>query len=261
MPALTTIGGVEIPIRGSRNSTTSLAVLNADAELVIDGDASVTIGVNAVSASTATINFFGVLDGNNIVPIPAYTVPNASVGGTINLPNLPLLSEALAGFTRRLYSVKSGQFKKIIVRATTAPTVAITVIIAADTGDPLNPFCKGEINAVTSTPVTGAVSAVAVNSIAPGTGLRVYVKRIRVERYATAVLTAAVAPQIVTTTLVANGTLRLPTQADAAGVLTVSELLFDGAGAFTALGSTLTVTVPLVTGAIQTVIVDWYLGQ
>jgi hypothetical protein len=254
-----------VPIRERRRTTGTIAALNAEVVHLLNGDESAMIYVNAsVGTWNATLEFTGTIDGTNYFSIPVYPMATASTSSTA-LPQSaqPLLIEAINGTSViRTYAVATGQLAAIRVRASAWTAGSADVTIISDAENPSHPAVTAQRSSTLMVTATGAASAAVTATLPLVAGLRHYIDFIQVTRSATAALTAAATPVLVTTTNL-PGTPALTFGSDAGGIGIDKEVKLDFGStglAATALGTATTVVCPIYTGVIWRVNVAYRLG-
>lgn len=261
MSIIKNLSNAFVPIREQRTTTGTLAALNAEVVLAVNGDESAMIQVTAAGASTSTIVFEASIDGGtNYFPLLA--LPYAATTGTIPVGSQVLITEAFSAVIPfRVYSVACGGLSNIRVRASAFTSGALAVTIRSGPEYSIHPnmFFRASTLCVTA---TGAASAAVTATLPAVTGLRHYIDRISVIRSATAALTAAAAPVVVTTTNI-PGTPAFTFGSDVAGIGLDKEYVFDAGStglAATTIGTNTTVVCPVYTGVIWRVNVIYRLG-
>ena len=255
--------GVIVPLRERREASGTLAALNSEIVIDVNGDESALVYVQS-TAFIGTLEFTGSSDatGTLFYPVPAYPFSPGCAGGTIPPAGQPLLLDALvAANTVRVYSVPVGQLRKLRVRTSAYTSGAADVSITAEAQGPLNTAIAAKPSTLLVTN-TAAASAAVTATLPAVAGLRHIIDFIQVTRYATAALTASATPVLVTTTNL-PGTPVLTFGSDAAGIGIDKEarLDFGSTGlAANSLGTTTTVVCPVYTGVIWRVIVGYRLG-
>ena len=255
--------GVIVPVRERREASGTLAALNSEIVIDVNGDESALVYVQS-TAFIGTLEFTGSSDATGALfhPVPAYPFSPGCAGGTIPQAGQPLLLDALvAANTVRVYSVPIGQLRKLRVRTSAYTSGAADVSITAEAQGPLNTAIAAKPSTLLVTS-TGAASAAVTATLPAVAGLRHIVDFVYVNRSATAALTASATPVLVTTTNL-PGTPVLTFGSDAAGIGIDKEarLDFGSTGlAATALGTATTVVCPVYTGVIWRVIVGYRLG-
>jgi len=255
--------GVIVPVRECRETSGTLGALNAELVLAISGDENALVYVQSNSL-IATVEFTGASDaaGTGYFPIVAHPLAPACVGGTIPLAGQPLLTDALvAAMTVRVYSVPVGQLKRLRVRLSAYTSGSASISIVSDPQASINTAISGKPSTLLVT-ATAAVSTAVTATLPAVTGLRHVIDFVYVCRSATAALTAAATPVLITTTNL-PGALVLTLGSDAGGIGVDRELKLDFGStglAASALGTATTVVCPLYTGVIWRVIVGYRLG-
>lgn len=255
--------GVIVPVRERREASGTLAALNSEIVIDVNGDESALVYVQS-TAFIGTLEFTGSSDATGALfyPVPAYPFSPGCAGGTIPPAGQPLLLDALvAANTVRVYSVPVGQLRKLRVRTSAYTSGAANVSITAEAQGPLNTAIAAKPSTLLVTN-TGAASAAVTATLPAVAGLRHIIDFVYVNRSATAALTASATPVLVTTTNLPGAPV-LAFGSDAAGIGIDKEarLDFGSTGlAATALGATTTVVCPVYTGVIWRVIVGYRLG-
>lgn len=246
-----------------RRTTGTLAVANAELVLDINGETSATIWINGTGTFNATYAIQGSADGTNYFDLLSYPVPQACVGGTIPQAGQPIISEAVnAATVQRLLAVAVGGLNKLRIRLTAYTGGTSSVTMSADNADSISPYVRDQKAATLIVTATGAAAAAVTATVPAVVGMRHYIDRIDVTRFATAVLTAAATPVLVTTTNIPGAPVfSFPAEAAAQGVATQQTLDFGSSGmATTALNTATTVVCPATTAVIWRVTVAYRLG-
>ena len=264
MSLLRNLLGAFVPVRERRETSGVLAALNAELVLDINGDESALIFVNGGgSAFAGTLEFTGSIDGVNyfaILVMPYFS--NGSVAGPNNAQ--PLLVDVIASTTAciRAYALRVSQLKKVRVRIAAWTSGSATVNINSDAQRSLHPaLYEGRPTSLMNS-TTGAVSAAVTATLPAVAGLRHYIDFIRITRSATAALTAAATPVVITSTNL-PGPLNLTLGQDAGGIGVDRELALDFGGtglAASAIGTATTIVCPIYTGVMWRVNVGYRLG-
>ena len=264
MSILRNLLGNFMPHFEARRTSGVIAAANAELVLDVSGDESVTIFLNGTGTFNATYVVEGSPDGTNYFSLLAFPIPQMCVGGTIPQAGQPLISEAVNVATvQRTICAAVGQLQKVRVRLSAYTGGTCTATINADACPSMSPHVRDQKAATLMVTATGAASAAVTATLAAVAGLRHYIDRISVVRSATAALTAAAAPVVVTTTNM-PGAPALSFGSDAAGIGIDKELVLDfgGAGlATTALNTATTVVCPVYTGVIWRINVAYRLGM
>lgn len=252
-----------VPVRESRRKVGTLA--NGASEVIIDLDGDESANIHIISNDlVGTIEFSACYDDTaaNFHPIPVFPIANASVGGTAPVSGRPLVQEALAAAQDvRAYAVPCGQFRKLRVRPIAYSSGNAIVCITADANDsshigiqakPMTDFISA----------TGLVSAAVTATLPAVPGLRHIVDFVHVTRSATAALTAAASPVVITSSNL-PGTFAMTMGQDAGGIGIDKEVKedFGGTGlASTALNAATTIVCPVYVGVIWRINVGYRLG-
>jgi hypothetical protein len=255
--------GSIIPIRERREASGVLAALNAELVIALNGDESALVYIQSTNF-IGTLEFTGAnnADGTQYFPVAAYPYAIGCAGGTIPLAGQPLLLDALvAANTSRVYSVPVGQLKSLRVRASAFTSGSCVCTIVSDTQMAINTAITARPSTLLVT-ATGAASAAVTATLPAVAGLRHIIDFIQVTRSATAALTAAATPVLVTTTNL-PGTPALTFGSDVAGIGIDKDVKLDFGStglAATALGTATTVVCPVYTGVIWRATVGYRLG-
>jgi hypothetical protein len=124
---------------------------------------------------------------------------------------------------------------------------ATTVLLA--TNAIIEDFYRSVTPTIT-TAVGATAAAVTLTLAAPGVGLRHYINKLRIERFATALLTAAAVPVTVTTTNLAGLIIGFPAEAAPQGTLLSETEDFSHPLAAAAQNTATTFVAPATTGVI-----------
>lgn len=251
------------PIRDSRSVDTGampLNTLNAVLALETNGDQSALISVVGTSP-VMTLAFEGTIDGVNWIPVIA--IPIYGAGGTI--PNLaqPVFTDTLAATNMtRVYAVRVAQLKSVRLKLSAYTSGNIDVTIRSDGNRSLHPVVNDRTASTLLVTTTAAVGIAATLTLPVATGFRHYLDFVKVYRFATAALTPAATPVLVTTTnLPGAPVLSFPADVSAQGVVYVDSLDFGSAGlAATVIGTATTIVMPATPGVIWRATAAYRLG-
>jgi hypothetical protein len=262
MSVLKNLAGAVVPVRERRTATGTLAALNAELVLDLNGDANAMLHIQS-TAFIGTLEFTGANneDETQFFPVPAYPYSPGCAGGTILSAGQPVLLHALvAANTAAVYAIPVGQLRKLRVRVSAYTSGSCVASLLADVNASLNTEIPNPVPTLAVTGTAAAAAGVTV-TLPAVTGLRHYVQRIDITRSASALLTAAAAPVVVTTTNL-PGTPAFTFGADAAPQGTDKTVSLDcGSGlAATAAGTNTTIVCPVTTGVIWRVNVLYRLG-
>lgn len=165
----------------------TLGSLNA--EVIINADGCSTVTIDMRGTFSLTIEVAGTIDGTNWTPIAMRPVNQAA----------KLYVATIAGTTAGVWLGAVTGYRQVRARVTAYTSgAAVTTLLAS-----LSPFNDTNVDMITSTlgtTVGAAAAAVTLTLAAPGAGLRQYLTYLSINRFATALLTAAAAPVTVTTT-------------------------------------------------------------
>jgi hypothetical protein len=257
--------GAFVPVRERRESAATLGSVNAELVHDLNGDESALVYLNAAAGTwNATVDFSGSVDGVNFFSVPAYPFsPGCTSATAVPVAAQPLLTEVINSTSVvRVYALQTGQLKKLRVRlpAWTAGNADVTVISEAQAS--VHPNVVLQKSGTLFVTATGAAGAAVTATLPAVAGLRHYIDFVQVRRIATAALTAAATPVVVTTTNL-PGSPALSFGADAAGIGLDKDgaLDFGGSGLAAVLaGTATTVVCPVYVGVIWRVNVAYRLG-
>lgn len=216
--------------------TGTIAVLNGELTLNLNGETSATVDMRAAAIS-GTFVVEGTYDGTNYIGLPFYNpateiyVTTFTAAGQWVVPNI-------AGL------------RTIRVRASAYTSGAATITINATLGA-LSGYSKPLPTTNTTTATGTAGSAVTLTITAGGVGLHHYITYLRIDRFAAALLTAAATPVVVTTTNI-TGSLAFTFPADAAaqGTVYTQDLLPSNPLKVTTANTNTTIVCPATTNVI-----------
>lgn len=252
-----------VPVRERREASGTLAALNSEIVIDVNGDESALVYVQS-TAFIGTLEFTGSSDATGALfyPVPAYPFSPGCAGGTIPPAGQPLLLDALvAANTVRVYSVPVGQLRKLRVRTSAYTSGAADVTITAEAQGPLNTAIEAKPSTLLVT-ATAAVGVAVTATIPAVAGLRHILDFVKVTRSATAALTASATPVLVTTTnLPGSPALTFGQDVGGIGVDKPDGWDFGSSGlAASVLGANTTVVCPAYVGVIWRVTVGYRLG-
>ena len=260
MSLLRNLLGNFMPHFEARRTTGTMASLNAEVVHDLNGDSSAIIYLNGAIGTYAVD---GSADGVNYFPLLCYPYGTASLGGVLPQAAQPLVQEAVSAATaiRALCTSVAG-LQKVRVRMTAYANGACDVTINSDDCRSISPYAN-DTKAATLMVSATAAAGVALTAVLPAVaGLRHYIDRIDVVRSATAALTAAAAPVLVTTANI-PGLPQITFGQDTGGI-GVDKMLsldFGATGmAATAISTATTIVCPAYTGVIWRVNVAYRLG-
>lgn len=164
----------------------ALAALNA--EIIVPADGSNTVMLDLRGTFVGTFEVSGTVDGITYTPIQIRPINAASIAY--------LAAATVVG----LYVGATLAYRSIRVRCTAYTSGSATTALAASNGQTADYLKLGGAAPLAVT-VTAAAAAIATLTLpAPGAGLRIYVTSLTISKFATALLTAAATPVLVTST-------------------------------------------------------------
>lgn len=242
-------GGALDAITGQTSTDTrpvsaNLALLNAEAIADLNGHCVAMFDIRGVFVGTVV--FEGTVDGTNYVSIPV--INQATQAFITAVTTVGMFIGSVTGFRR----------VRMRVSAYTSGTVVATIRASmADYAITAIPYPS--TTAVTNTGAAGA--AVTLTVAAGGAGLFHYFTRIIVQRFATALMTAAATPVLVTTTnLPGTRVFSIPADAAAQGTVYTEYIEPTQPLKSTAANTATTIVCPATPNAIWRVTADYYLA-
>lgn len=228
--------------------TGNLGSLNA--EIIIDCDGCSSVSIDLRGTFNLTIEVAGTVDGTNWTLIPVRPVNLASVAYVA----------AIAGSVAGIWVGECSGFNKVRARVTAYTSGTATTYLLSSVGV-LSPQLQPLMTTNIVTATGAAAAAVTLTLPAAGAGLRHYITYLSVNRFATALLTAAATPVLVTTTNI-PGSLVLSFPADAAAQGTLFPWREDFAYplAVTAQNTATTIVCPATTGVIWRATCGYYIA-
>lgn len=242
------LGGNVLHPRESLFISGTLGSLNA--EVLADCDGSSTVTLDLRGTFNMTVEVAGTIDGTNWIPIPLRPLNVASV----------LYVAAVTGSASGTWVGQCAGFRRVRARATAYTSGSATTTLAANTA-PYDNLMFGPVTGNLGTAVGAAGAAVTLTLAAPGAGLRHYLTYLSINRFASALLTAAAAPVTVTTTNL-PGTLAFSFAAEAAPQGTLDRWREDFAFpiASSAQNTATTIVCPVTTGVIWRITAGFYVA-
>jgi hypothetical protein len=218
-------------------ATGTLGALNAEISIAADGCNTVSIDLRGTF--NLTVEIAGTVDGTNWTLIPVRQVNVAAVGHVA----------AIAGSTAGIFTGDCSPFRQVRARVTAYTSGAATACLSADQGL-AGPFFAPTAARI-ETAVGAASASVTLTLPAPGAGLRQYLTWLSIDRFASALLTAAATPVTVTTTNL-PGSLAFSFAADTAAQGTLDRFHEEYAFpvAASAQNTSVTIVCPATTGVI-----------
>ena len=225
----------------------TLGALNAELQLACDGCSTVAIDLRGTFNMTVAIQ--GSIDGTNWVLIPV----RPQLGGIFVL--------GIVGSVAGIWMAQCAGFTKVRAFVTAYTSGTATTVLAGSTAM-FDDFARcGSITPVLAT-VTAAIGVAATLTLAaPGAGLRHYLTYLSINRFAGAVLTAAAAPVVVTTTNIPGSlAISMPAEAAAQGTLDRWREDFAYPVMSSAQNAATTIVAPLTTGVIWRLTAGYYVA-
>lgn len=225
----------------------NLGVLNA--EIVTDCDGCATVSIDLRGTFNMTVQIQGTIDGTNWFVIPVRPVTGGIFVAAITGSAAGAWTAACAGFAK----------VRAIVTAYTSGTAIATLMGSNSLFDD---FAKnGSITPSIGTTIGASGAATTLTLAAPGAGLRHYLTYLSINRFATALLTAAATPVAVTTTNL-PGSLAFSFAADAAAQGTLDRWREDFAYpiAASAQNTATTIVAPATTGVIWRITAGFFVA-
>lgn len=229
-------------------TSATLGSLNAEIIVATDGASSVTLDMRGTFSMTVEVS--GTVDGTNWTPIPIRMLNVASVSYVA----------AATGTVAGTWVGACAGYAQVRARVTAYTSGAATTFLLAAIGC-LTPQLQQTITPALVTAVGAAAAAVTLTIPSPGAGLRNYITYLSINRFATALLTAAAAPVTVTTTNL-PGSLAFSFAADAAAQGTIDRWREDFAFplASSAQSTATTIVCPVTTAVIWRVTAGYYVA-
>jgi len=229
-------------------ATGTLGSLNAEIIAATDGASSITLDLRGTFNMTVEVS--GTVDGTNWTLIPIRMINVASVSYVA----------AATGAVAGMWVGECAGFAQVRARVTAYTSGSATAYLLASIGC-LTPQLQQIITPLIVTNTGAASAAVTLTLPAAGAGLRHYITYLSINRFATALLTAAATPVLVTTTNL-PGTLVFSRSAEAAaqGTLDVYREDFAYPLASSAQNTVTTIVCPVTTGVIWRVTAGYYVA-
>lgn len=226
----------------------NIAAINS--EIILPSDGSASFAIDLRGTFNGTIEISGTIDGVNWTPIPVKPVNQT----------LKRYFSAITGTTQGVWAGSCLGYRQIRARASAWTSGTCVAFLSATTAS-LDQSLDGLITTDVITAVGAASAAVTLTIPAPGVGLRQYLTYLSINRFASALLTAAAVPVTITTTNL-QGTLAFSFEADAAAQGTLVRWREDFAYPIVASSQNNVVTIvcPATTGVIWRVTAGWYVA-
>lgn len=229
-------------------STATLGSLNAETIIVSDSCSTVTLDLRGTF--NLTIEVAGTVDGANWTLIPMRPINQAAIAYVA----------AVTGSAAGTWVGQCAGYRQVRARVTAYTSGSATTTLAANSA-PYDNLLFGPVASGIGTTVGTAGAATTLTLAAPGAGLRHYLTYLSINRFATALLTAAATPVTVTTTNL-PGTLAFSVPAEAAAQGTLDRWREDFAFpiASSAQNTATTIVCPATTSVIWRVTAGFYVA-
>lgn len=245
---LTTPPGGTALLHPRENQITAgnLGALNA--ELIVPADGSGVIMVDLRGTFNMTIEISGTVDGSAWVVIPI----RSKIGG--------LYLSGLVGSTTGVWMGDCSGYRSVRARVSAFTSGAAIATLVTETGSIVD-LLTGAVTPSLGTTIGAAGAATTLTLASPGAGLRHYLTYLSINRFATALLTAAATPVTVTTTNL-PGSLAFSFAADAAAQGSIDRWREDFAYPLMAVAQATATTIvcPATTNVIWRVTAGFYVA-
>jgi hypothetical protein len=223
----------------------ALAAANADVTLNADGGSSFAISLSGVFNMTVTPE--GTLDGVNWFPIPVRPYNQASV----------VYVAGITGAVQGVWVGRVGPWRSIRARCSAFISGPANVTLAVSMGQLDDTLLDKIANSIVTTIGAAGVATTLILN-APGAGLRQYIDKIEITRFATAALVAAAAPVTVSTANLPGALAwTFPADALAIGATVTREIDFPEPLASSAQNTAVTIACPA-TPSVQWRVTAYY---
>lgn len=241
------LAGGNLHPRETLLSTSNLGSVNA--EVIIDCDGCATVALDLRGTFSLTVEVSGTIDGSNWILIPV----RPQTGGSF--------IAAVAGTTQGAWMASCAGFDRVRARVTAYTSGSATATLAASNSLFDDFAARGSVTTGYGTAVGAAGAAVTLTLAAPGSGLRHYITYLSINRFASALLTAAAAPVTVTTTNL-PGTMAFSFPAEAAAQGTIDRWREDFVYPISsnAQNTATTIVCPITTGVIWRVSAGFFVA-
>ena len=227
--------------------TGNLGSVNAEVIIASDGCASVMVDLRGTFSGTFEVA--GTVDGTNWIAIPVRGVNIAAIGYVA----------AITGTAAGVWIGGCLGYRQVRIRCTAYTSGTAIAYLSASLAPDTAP--QNIATTTIGTAVGAAAASVTLTLAAPGAGLRQYLTYLSINRFATALLTAAAAPVTVTTTnLPGSLAFSFPAEAAAQGTLFPwrEDLAFPLAAS--AQNTAVTVVAPATTTVIWRVTAGYFIA-
>jgi len=200
MSILRNLLGNFMPHPERREASGSLAAINSEVVLALNGDESAVVFFNTGGASaTLTYTVDVSPNGTDFFPALCFPYTPACLGGALQAGQ-PLQTEGLTGVITRTLCVAVGQMRALRIRVTAYTSGLLNVLLTAGVDGSISSYVREQRAAtlcVTATAATGIASTATLPAVV---GLRHYIDRIDITATATATAAGTATPVLVTTT-------------------------------------------------------------
>lgn len=242
--------GSNLPLHPRENLFVAGPLASLNAEVIIACDGATTVSLDLRGTFNLTVEVSGTVDGVNWTLIPVRPVNVAAIAYVA----------AVTGAVAGVWVGKCGGYRLVRARVTAFTSGSATAVLMTSNAA-LDDSLQGAVTPLVVTTLGAAGAAATLTLPAPGAGLRQYLTYLSINRFATALLTAAAVPVAVTTTNL-PGTLAFSFAADAApqGSLDRWREDFTYPLAGSAQNAAMTIVCPATTGVIWRVTAGYYVA-
>lgn len=227
--------------------TGNLGSLNA--EIIIDSDGSASCMVDLRGTFSGTFEVAGTVDGTNWIAIPVRGVNIAAIGYVA----------AITGTAAGVWIGGCLGYRKVRIRCTAYTSGSAVAYLSTSLAPDRAP--QNIATTTIGTAVGAAAASVTLTLAAPGAGLRQYLTYLSINRFATALLTAAAAPVTITTTnLPGTPAFSFPAEAAAQGTIDRWREDFAYPIASSAQNTATTIVCPATTAVIWRVTAGYFIA-
>ena len=234
--------------RETLKATGVLGIVNAEIIAICDGSGALALDLRGTFNMTVEVS--GTVDETNWIPIPVRPINVAGVAYVA----------AIAGTAQGIWVGSCAAFTKIRARVTAYTSGSAFATLIANL-PLLDQTLNGRITTGIGTVTAAAGAAATLTLASPGVGLRHYLTYLQISRFASALMTAAATPVIVTTTnLPGSLAFSLPANAQAQGEIYSIQEDFAFPIAANAQGTATTIVCPATPNAIWRVTAGFYVA-
>ena len=224
---------------------------SGSSEVILACDGCSTVSLDLRGTSNLTIEVSGTIDGVNWIAIPMRGLGQSNVGYSATIAT---------NLVNGLWVGKCAPFRQVRARVTAYTSGTAMIVLASGVGQ-LDDSLQGQVSSQAQSATGASGAAVALTLPAPGAGLRQYITYLSIDRIATAGLTAAATPILVTTTnLPASLAFSIPADAAAQGVLSRLREDYGFPLVSTAQNSATVISAPATTNIIWRLTAGYYVA-